>query len=139
MALMTAAELQAFLVEHFPDFDHDAYLVEEVTAETLRLRRRLDRRHLRPGGTVLGPALMEAADMAAYFCVLAPLGPVALAVTSSLTIHFLRKPRLVDVVAHARALRRGKRLAVVEVFLHSDGEEEPVAQATITYAIPAEG
>jgi uncharacterized protein (TIGR00369 family) len=133
---MTAAELAAFVDGAFPQFDAGRYTVEEATDQGVRLRLSVDARDARPGGTVLGPSLMELADMAAYLCVLAPLGPVALAVTTSLTIHFLRKPRLHDVVAQARGLKRGKRLCVIEVTLSTAGEDEPVAHATVTYALP---
>jgi uncharacterized protein (TIGR00369 family) len=133
---MTAAALAAFLHEVFPDLDPGRFAVEEVTAEAVRVRLSVGKRDVRPGGTLFGPSLMELADMAAYLCVLAPIGPVALAVTTSLTIHFLRKPRLHDVVAEARALKRGKRLCVIEVTMRTVGEVDPVAHATVTYAVP---
>ena len=90
----------------------------------------------RPGGTVSGPTLMMMADAAAYAVVLAHIGPVALAVTSSLTINFLRKPEPVGVVADATLLKLGRKLAVVDVRLRSDGSAALVASATVTYAIP---
>ena len=133
---MTPAELTTFLVGAFPDFDPRRYIVEEATDHGVRLRLGVTARDARPGGTVLGPSLMELADIAAYLCVLAPIGPVALAVTTSLTIHFLRKPRLADVLAEARALKRGKRLCVIVVTMSTAGEDEPVAHATVTYAVP---
>ena len=136
MTPMTPAELSALLALAFPDFHADDFAFEKVTESALRVRRRVGAKHLRPGGTVLGPALMELADMSAYFCVLAPLGPAAFALTTSLTIHFLRPPRMGDVIAHARVLKRGRRLAVVEVILLTDGEDEPVAHATVTFSIP---
>jgi uncharacterized protein (TIGR00369 family) len=133
---MTVAELTEFFHLAFPHFHADRYTVEEVTGDDVRLRLSIGKQHERPGGTVFGPALMELTDIAAYMCVMAPVGPVALAVTTSLTIHFLRKPKLEDVVAHARALKRGRRLCVVEVTLRTPGEDDPVAHATVTYAMP---
>jgi uncharacterized protein (TIGR00369 family) len=93
-------------------------------------------RHLRPGGTISGPSLMTLADTAMYLAVLAMLGPVALAVTTNLNINFLRKPARADVIGQAKLLKLGKRLAVGEVTLYSDGDAEPVAHATGTYSIP---
>ncbi len=133
---MTTGELTAFLAAAFPLLDVGRYTVEDASGQGVRLRLSVDERDERPGGTVLGPTLMQLADTAAYLCVLAPIGPVALAVTTSLTIHFLRKPRLRDVLADARALRRGRRLCVIEVTLSTAGEEDPVAHATVTYALP---
>ena len=64
-------------------------------------------------------------------------GPVELAVTTNLNINFLRKPRSdMDILAKAQMLKVGKRLGVGEVYILSDGEEDPVAHATMTYAIP---
>ena len=92
---------------------------------------------LRPGGTVSGPTQMGLADGAAYALILAHIGPVALAVTSSLNIAFLRKPQPADLVADATFLKLGRKLAVVDVRLRSEGSDDPIAQATVTYAIPS--
>ncbi|MBV8535956.1 MAG: PaaI family thioesterase [Alphaproteobacteria bacterium] len=91
---------------------------------------------IRPGGTVAGPALMGLADFVMYVVVLSQIGPVELAVTTNLNINFLRKPGEADVIADGRCLKLGKRLAVLEVTLYSEGEGEPVAHVTGTYSIP---
>jgi acyl-coenzyme A thioesterase PaaI-like protein len=56
------------------------------------------------------------------------------AVTSSVTMQFLRRPQPVDIVGEGRLLRMGRRLSVADVLLFSDGTPDPVAQATVTYA-----
>jgi len=61
---------------------------------------------------------------------------VPLAVTTNLNINFLRKPAQRDLIAEAKLIKLGKRLAVGHVTIHSDGEEEMVAHATATYSIP---
>jgi uncharacterized protein (TIGR00369 family) len=91
---------------------------------------------LRPGGTIAGPVLMSLADFAMYGAVLSMIGPVELAVTTNLNINFLRRPLPGDVIAEARILKLGKRLAVGEVSLFLDGEDELVAHVTATYSIP---
>jgi uncharacterized protein (TIGR00369 family) len=90
----------------------------------------------RPGGTVSGPALMALADTALYAVLLGRIGKVALAVTTSFNINFLRKPGPADILAEAKILKLGKRLAVMECHLYSEGQAEPVAHATGTYSIP---
>jgi uncharacterized protein (TIGR00369 family) len=75
-------------------------------------------------------------DVAAYAVVLAHIGPVAMAVTTSLTVNFLRGCRMDAVTADARLLKLGRRLATVDVRLWQDGEDRPVAQATVGYALP---
>ena len=132
---MTAAELQAFLEAAF-SFGTVPYTVEEITASQIRMRLTVSESNGRPGGTVSGPSLMALADSAAWLVILGQIGPVALAVTTSLHIDFLRKPDLVDVVAVGTLLKLGRRLGVVEVAMYSDGSEAVVAKAQVTYSIP---
>lgn len=132
---MDIDELQRFLTDGFPG-TAIPYLVEEITADTVRLRLRVDQSHSRPGSTVAGPSLMALADCAAWLVIVAQIGPVALAVTTSLHIDFLRKPALVDVVAIGTLLKLGSRLAVADVALFSDGSRDVVAKAQVTYSIP---
>lgn len=95
-----------------------------------------DASNLRPGNIVSGPTLMGLADHAAYALVLAHIGPVAMAVTSSLTFHFLRGCEPVPITADARLLRLGRRLAVCDVRIWASDEARPVGQATVNYALP---
>lgn len=132
---MTVEELQRFLADGFPGTSIP-YVVEEITANTVRLRLPVDDSHSRPGSTVAGPALMALADCAAWLVVVGQIGPVALAVTTSLHIDFLRKPALVDVVAIGTLLKLGSRLAVSDVTMFSDGSDDLVAKAQVTYSIP---
>ena len=136
MSRMSAEELERFLYSHFPDTEHKHYRVEKVADMCAQVRLKYDSRHLRPGGTISGPSMMSLADTAMYIAVLGMIGPVALAVTTNLNINFLRKPAQADVVAHARLLKLGKRLAVGEVTMYSEEDSEPVAHATVTYSIP---
>ena len=91
---------------------------------------------MRPGGTVSGPAMMAIADYAFYVAVMSRIGPKSMAVTSSLTINFLRKPASAKLVAKAQLIKQGRRLAYGDVFIYSAGLEDPVAHATCTYALP---
>jgi acyl-coenzyme A thioesterase PaaI-like protein len=74
-----------------------------------------------------------------YVGILASIGPVPLAVTTNLNINFLRRPAARDLLAECRLLKLGKRLAVGEVTIRSDGDDEPVAHVTSTYSIPDGG
>jgi uncharacterized protein (TIGR00369 family) len=136
--LMTAEEVSEFLDREYPQLldGGRSLFLERVRPGGAAMRLAVSERHLRPGGTVSGPNLMMLADVAAYAAVLAHIGPVALAVTTNLSINFLRKPEHGDVVAEARLLKLGRRLAVVEVAIRSDGAADPVAQAAVTYSIP---
>ncbi len=114
--------------------------VEEIGKGTCRVRLPQKDEFLRPGGTVNGPALMSLADYGMYVAVLSAIGRVELVVTTNLTCNFLRRPRPGGVVAECRLLKVGKRLAVGEVSLYSEGDEAngPVAHVTATYSIPPE-
>jgi uncharacterized protein (TIGR00369 family) len=91
---------------------------------------------LRPGGTIAGPAQMALADIAMYGLVMSRLGRVDLAVTTSLSINFLRRPEPAALTAEGRLLKLGRRLAVGDVTLLSEGVAEPVAHAVVTYSLP---
>src|SRR6202035_2722498 len=135
VSMMSAAELQLLLEQAFPG-SPAPYVVDQVAHWGVRLRLPVTPLHARPGGTVSGPALMALADGAAWLAVLAQTGPLDLAVTTSLHIDFLRKPELVDVIAEGRLLKLGKSLGVVDVALRSDGHDELVAKAQVTYSVP---
>jgi uncharacterized protein (TIGR00369 family) len=137
--VMTRDEVEAFLEREFPQIHQDGriFRVEAVGDLTARMRMAAGPRHIRPGGTVSGPAMMTLADLGLYAAILANIGPVALAVTTNLSFNFLRKPEPRDLLAECRLLKLGKRLAVGEVSLFSEGVPEPVCHATGTYSIPS--
>lgn len=137
-ARMSVAELEEFLHREFPQaFSHGDISIETADGRTSLLRQRYSDRMLRPGGTVSGPTLMALADFAMYVVLLSAIGPVALAVTTNLNINFLRKGQPgQDVVAVAKLLKLGRRLAVGEVTLLSGTSPDPIAHVTSTYSIP---
>lgn len=131
---MSLEELKEFLASYFEQSSIEPL---EIGGLGARARVAVNANHLRPGGTVSGPTLMALADAAMYYAILAEIGPVALAVTTSLQIDFLRKPAAdTDVVAECRITKLGRRLAVGIVELRSEGQSELVAQSSVTYSIP---
>lgn len=132
---MNLEELRAFLRREFPQVAEE-FRVEEAGDE-LALRLIVAERHLRPGGTVSGPAMFGLADVAFYLALLQRIGPVALALTTNCSIDFLRKPAAGrDLIARARMLKLGRVLAVGDVLIWSEGMDQPVAHASLTYSIP---
>lgn len=138
-AVMTAEEIGKLLHEEFPQafYPGCGLTLEDIHCGDVRVRREFHEDHIRPGGTISGPTMMELADFAMYVAVFSAIGPQPLAVTTNLNINFLRKPAKADLIAHARLMKVGRRLAVGEVTLYSDGAEEPVAHVTSTYSIPS--
>src|SRR3954471_8105412 len=139
IAKMSVAELEKFLHDEFPQaFRGGDISIESADGETCLLRQRYNDQMLRPGGTVSGPTLMALADCAMYVVLLSAIGPGGLAVTVNLSINFLRKGAPgQDVLAAARLLKLGKRLAVGEVSLLSGTLPDPIAHVTATYSIPS--
>jgi uncharacterized protein (TIGR00369 family) len=131
-------ELTRLLSSEFPEFLNPAsgVTIEEVRHGMARVRQTFAARMLRPGGTISGPTMMGLSDFTMYATLLSAIGWVPLAVTTQLNINFLRRPAQADLIAEGRLLKLGKRLAVGEVTIGSDGEAEPVAHATSTYSIP---
>ncbi len=135
-AKVSAAELAEMARENVPLVGALAMQVESVLPGSVTIRVPYRDEFIRPGGTISGPVLMAVADFAMYGVVLSLIGRVDLAVTTNLSINFLRRPPPGDVVARARILKLGKRLAVGEVLLHAGDQEDLVAHVTSTYSIP---
>ena len=136
---LTHSELERFLRNEFPQvFKAGSGLsIEEIWHGGAQVRQAYREDFIRPGGTISGPTMMALADFAMYVAVLASIGPVPLAVTTNLSINFLRKPGAADLLAEAKLMKLGKRLAVGEVAIRSAGGVELVAHATSTYSIPS--
>jgi uncharacterized protein (TIGR00369 family) len=135
---LTLGELENFLRTEFPQAFNAliGVSIEEVRHGGAKVRQAFREDFIRPGGTISGPTMMALADFAMYVAVLASIGPVPLAVTTNLSINFLRRPGAADLLAEARLMKLGKRLAVGEVGIRSAGRAELVAHATSTYSIP---
>ena len=136
---MTAEQIGKLLHDEFPQafYQGCGHSIERVDYGDVRVRWAFDAKSLRPGGTVSGPTMMELADFAMYVAVFSAIGPQPLAVTTNLSINFLRKPATADLVADAKLMKVGRRLVVGEVTIYSEGQTDPVAHATSTYSIPA--
>lgn len=134
--IITFEELQAFLDEQFPQ--GAAYgTLHKLGDGWAEMKLEVDEEHLRPGGTVSGPAMMGLADVTLYAALLSKIGLVPLAVTTNLNINFLRKPAAHKPIwARATMLKVGRTMGVGEVFVYSEGGDEPVAHSTMTYSIP---
>jgi len=136
---ITAEEFNRILEQEIP-FAHEVGMrADDIGEGTAVLRMPTSARQLRPGGTVSGPAMMALADAAMYAALLGRIGPVKLAVTTSFNANFLHRPEPADLIAEASVLKLGKRLAVIEVTVRSEGFDAAVAHMTGTYSIPPQG
>ena len=132
-------EVTTLTNDHFPQVQegNGRVTIERSDGQLTVVRMAYDERLIRPGGTVSGPAMFKLADFGVYVAILSRLGEAGLqAVTTSMTMNFLSRPRPADLLAHIRVLKIGRRLAVCEVYLYSEGAADMIAHATATYAIP---
>jgi len=137
MTDISIADFTALVREGLPWVAQLDIAIERLERGEARVRLRFQENINRPGGTIAGPAMMALADLAMYAVVLSHDRTLKMAVTTNLNINFLRKPGPADLIAEGRVLKLGRRLAVLEVAILSDGEEEPVAHVTGTYALPS--
>ena len=133
---ITIGAFEALIREELPFAWEQGFRVERLVAGEARVRMPIDRAHLRPGGTVSGPAMMGLADYTMYAVVLSRIGAQKMAVTTNLNANFLRRPPPSDLIAEGRLLKLGRRLAYGEVTVFSHGDEEPVCHVTSTYSLP---
>ncbi|MDG4903802.1 MULTISPECIES: PaaI family thioesterase [unclassified Mesorhizobium] len=136
--VLTAAEVNGLMASVYPQLNDQFSFYEalEVFPGGCTVRLNADQRHLRPGGTVSGPALFTLADIGGYVCVLSHAGPDALSVTTNLNINFMRKAEAGPIDGHCRILKLGKSLMVFDIDIVAGADRHTVAHATGTYSIP---
>lgn len=111
---------------------------EEVSPTHAVARVTPDAGSIRPGKMIAGPTLFAAADAALWFLVFGATGCVEpLALTSELSIRFLR-PAVGEVVyARATLDKRGRRTVVGTISVWTDdNRDRPSATAQGTYSLP---
>jgi acyl-coenzyme A thioesterase PaaI-like protein len=132
--MASKTEIVEFIAREFPQ---TKCTIEAVGGLGATIRHQIGSEELRPGGTVSGPVLMTVADVALYIAILGEIGIVPLAVTTNLSINFLRKPAADRaIIGVCKLIKLGKALAVGEVTLYSEGLTAPVAHVVGTYSIP---
>lgn len=119
-----------------PFLDFYGFVVEEMGHGFARVRLPYHAKHIRPGGTICGPAMMALADFAMWVAVMGAVGEVPLAVTTNLNCNFLTKPSQADLICEARLIKEGKRLCVGDMGIRAEGDEAMCAHVTATYSIP---
>jgi len=133
--LMTKNNFTDFLEKEFPQVSEN-FKILDISENNFSMLMKITSEHLRPGGTVSGPTMFLLADVTFYLATLNIIGPKSLTVTTNCSINFLRKPNEKDLISKARILKLGKTLSVGDVLIYSEGINEPVAHASLTYSIP---
>ena len=135
---LSIEEIDGILEEHAPG-TRGTMVVDALEPGRVAVRMRAAGTQLRPGqggDTVSGPSQMVLADFAVWVAVLAEVGPAGVyAVTTHLSMDFLRRPQPVDLLGDCTLLKLGRKLAVGAVVLRSEGDDRPVSHASVTYAM----
>ncbi len=135
-SLISAEAFTQLFDEHMHMGDDFRFSVLELTRGRARIGLEASEKFRRPGGTISGPTLFALADMTLWAAVLSEIGIQTMAVTSDMTLHFLRKPRLKALVCEAHILKVGRRLVHGDMRLWLADEPEVVCHASGTYARP---
>lgn len=135
--VLSRDELATFLDQAFPvETRHMLGTLVSVAPGHVRTMLDPDPSMLRPGGLISGPIQMGLVDVAAYAVILAHVGPMAMVVTSNLSINFLRGAPARRLYADAHLLKLGRRLASVDVRLWQDSEDRLISHAMVSCALP---
>ena len=139
MSKVSIEDVLQLVDEQLPFATEHGFTLESLGEGTATVRAPYLSKFLRPGDTIAGPVMMGLADYGIYAALLSKIGIVPLAVTTNLNINFLSRPGPYDMIAEARMIKTGKRLAVGEVEIFSEGSDTLVAHVTATYSIPPLG
>lgn len=132
--MVTPEQVNALVREGFPGSANECI---EVGPRHAVARREVGEADLRPGGFISGPTQFGAADAALWYAVFGAVGLEPMALTSELSIRFLRPA--VGSALHARAdlHQVGRRNIVGTVTIWVDDRvDRPVAVAQGTYVRP---
>lgn len=136
MPKISIEEFDAIIREELPWAEEVGMRTESIGKGEASLRLPFNNKTLRPGGTISGPTMMALCDVCMYAAIMSAIGREDMAVTCNFNINFMQLPAQADMIAEGSILKLGKRLAVMEVTVHSDGHDDPVAHATATFSLP---
>ena len=136
MSAITVEDFNRVTQEQLPLVEMLGFVVEKLDHGQCIVRAVYKEDFLRPGGTVSGPIMMALADYAMWGAIMSRTERLEMAVTSNLNINFLVRPEPGDIVALAKVIKLGKRLAVGTVELFGNEHQDLVAHVTCTYSLP---
>ncbi|MEN8234746.1 MAG: PaaI family thioesterase [Actinomycetota bacterium] len=137
MAGLTAEEVNTFVAEAFPAAAHNGVRCEELGDRTATARLTFDETQLRPGDYISGPNIFALADSALWFATFTVIGLEAMAVTSEMSVRFVRPAQGGDLMARAVINSSSARRLVGTIELWVDGSPDKlVAVAQGCYSRP---
>ena len=114
----------------------DKYEIISLKSNYSEVKLLSNNKNLRPGNTISGPSMFELADLSFYIAIMASTDLGEKSVTTNVSINFIKKPLLSNLLGISQIKKIGKRLVVGDVEILSENKKEIYAQALFTYSIP---
>ena len=128
-------EISKKLKDIFPQVA-DKYEIISLKSNYSEVKLLSNNKNLRPGNTISGPSMFELADLSFYIAIMASTDLGDKSVTTNVSINFMKKPLLSNLLAISQIKKIGKRLVVGDVEILSEDKKQVYAQALFTYSIP---
>ena len=128
-------EISKKLKDIFPQVA-DKYEIISLKSNYSEVKLLSNNKNLRPGNTISGPSMFELADLSFYIAVMASTDLGDKSVTTNVSINFIKKPLLSNLLGISQIKKMGKRLVVGDVEILSEDKKQIYAQALFTYSIP---
>lgn len=134
---LTPEQVNEFVAEVFPASYADGMRCSSIDEGVAEVRWPFDEAKLRPGAYIPGPVMFALADSALWYATFSVIGLEPMAVTSEMSIRFLRPGQGGDLVGRASINSVSTRRIVGTVEMWVDGKpDKPVAVAQGSYARP---
>ena len=128
-------EISKKLKDIFPQVA-DKYEIISLKSNYSEVKLLSNNKNLRPGNTISGPSMFELADLSFYIAIMASTDLGDRSVTTNVSINFIKKPLLSNLLGISQIKKMGKRLVVGDVEILSEDKKQIYAQALFTYSIP---
>ena len=128
-------EISKKLKDIFPQVA-DKYEIISLKSNYSEVKLLSNNKNLRPGHTISGPSMFELADLSFYIAIMASTDLGDKSVTTNVSINFIKKPLLSNLLGISQIKKMGKRLVVGDVEILSEDKKQIYAQALFTYSIP---
>ena len=128
-------EISKKLKDIFPQVA-DKYEIISLKSNYSEVKLLSNNKNLRPGNTISGPSMFELADLSFYIAIMASTDLGEKSVTTNVSINFIKKPLLSNLLGISQIKKMGKRLVVGNVEILSEDKKQTYAQALFTYSIP---
>ena len=127
-------EIRKKLKEIFPQVS-ETYQILDIKNCYSEVKLLSNKNNLRPGNTISGPSMFKLADISFYVAVMGSVKLIEKSVSINVSINFLNKPLLSNLIGISKIKKLGKRIVVGDVEILSEDKKVIFAHALLTYSI----